>query len=91
METFFNLLVSTLKYLYLCRKFHIMENTPNKETPETIWQELKSKKVSDVGIFKVQAGEFILIRIFKHAVNYTAYGFIMFMTFMVVLITFLVI
>lgn len=55
----------------------------------SLWDEFKSKKVSDVGVFQVNENDFFLVKWFKLAVNYTIFGFVMFMTFIIVLISFI--
>lgn len=59
--------------------------------PEGVWasflNEFKAKKVADVGVFTIKEKEFFLIKAFKYAVNYSVYGFVMFMTFVILSIT----
>lgn len=63
----------------------------NNKKPEGVWQsflnEFKTKKVADVGVFTVKENDFFLIKAFKYAVNYSVYGFVMFMTFVILSIT----
>jgi hypothetical protein len=66
-----------------------MEEQNNKN--EGVWASLKAelfkKKVADVGVFTVKEKDFWLIKGFKYAVNYTMFGFVMFMTFLVLFIS----
>lgn len=74
------------------------ENNSNHTSDSTFkedWQSLKDefrkKKVSDVGVFTVRPKDFILVKWFKLAVNYTMFGFVMFMTAVVLFVTLVVI
>jgi hypothetical protein len=69
-------------------------NNPNrtssfKEDWESLKDEFRKKKVSDIGVFTVREKDFILIKWFKLTVNYTMFGFVMFMTFVVLSLTLL--
>lgn len=61
-----------------------------KSEKETVWQSIKAefmkKKVADVGVFTIREKDFLLIKWFKYAVNYTMFGFVMFMTGLVLII-----
>jgi hypothetical protein len=63
------------------------KKSENREVWESIKDEFRKKKVSDVGLFTVKEKDFWLVKGFKYAVNYTMFGFVMFMTGMVLLIT----
>ena len=62
-----------------------------KEDWESLKDEFRKKKVSDVGVFHVREKDFFLVKWFKLAVNYTMFGFVMFMTAVVLFVTFVVI
>jgi hypothetical protein len=66
------------------------EKNENRQVWESIKQEFLKKKVADVGVFTVKETDFWLIKGFKYAVNYTMFGFVMFMTGVVLLVTVLV-
>jgi hypothetical protein len=63
------------------------KNNENREVWKSLKDEFLRKKVSDVGVFTVKPTDFWLIKGFKYAVNYTMFGFVMFMTGVVLLIT----
>jgi len=66
-----------------------MEENDKKE--QGVWasfiNEFRAKKVADLGVFTIREKEFFLIKAFKYAVNYSVYGFVMFMTFVILSIT----
>jgi len=70
-----------------------MQEEEKKEA--TVWSSIKDeftkKKVSDVGVFTIKPTDFMLIKWFKYAVNYSMYGFVMFMTAVILFITVVVI
>jgi len=71
-----------------------METEDEKKEP-TVWQSIKDeftkKKVSDVGVFNITGKELWPVKWFKLSVNYTMYGFVMFMTGVILFITLVVI
>jgi hypothetical protein len=76
----------------LCSNPFIMEEQNNEKGQ--VWASLKEeflkKKVADIGVFTVKKNDFWLVKGFKYAVNYTMFGFVMFMTGIVLFITVLV-
>jgi|GEM_PF-5191948 len=50
-----------------------------------------ARKVNDVGIFTVRDNDFLVVKAFKYVVNYTIFGFVMFMTGIVWIVTMLVV
>lgn len=67
------------------------EKSENRKVWESIKDEFTKKKVSDVGVFTVKPNDFTLIKWLKLSVNYTMYGFVMFMTAVILFITLVVI
>lgn len=59
-----------------------------QQAPRKKWG---APKVSEVGIFTVREKDYFLVKAFKTTVNYTIFGFVMFMTGLVWIITLLVI
>lgn len=64
---------------------------PQQGPAQEIKQKLFKTRVEDVGIFKVNPTDHFIIKGFKYAVNYTMFGFVMFMTCIILLITLVVI
>ncbi len=67
----------------------MQENNENREVWKSLKDEFRKKKVSDVGVFTIKKNDFWLVKGFKYAVNYTMFGFVMFMTVVVLSLTFL--
>jgi hypothetical protein len=67
------------------------QNNENGTVWSSIKDEFSKKKVSDIGVFTIKPNEFALIKWFKLSVNYTMYGFVMFMTAVILFITLVVI
>ncbi len=63
------------------------QNSENGKVWASIKEEFMKKKVADIGIFTVKPKDFWLVKGFKYAVNYTMFGFVMFMTFVVLFIS----
>jgi len=63
------------------------KKSENRKVWDSIKDEFTKKKVSDIGIFTIKPNEFTLLKWFKLSVNYTMYGFVMFMTIVILFIT----
>jgi hypothetical protein len=63
------------------------QNSENGKVWASIKEEFLKKKVTDVGVFTIKEKDFWLVKGFKYAVNYTMFGFVMFMTFLVLFIS----
>lgn len=66
-----------------------MEEPKDPEDPSriTFKDMLLRRRPDDVSVFKINRNDWWIVKALKYAINYTMYGFVMFMTFIVLTIT----